>query len=52
MKEEITSCGLSIPDYNIPGNLFLKNDWEENPTPNCGVLCLWILKETDDEDKQ
>jgi hypothetical protein len=52
MIKQIESCSLSTPDYNIPGNLFLKTDWEENPTPNCGVLTLWILKETDNEDKQ
>ena len=52
MIKQIESCNIISHDYNIPGNLFLKTDWEENPTPNCGVLTLWILKETDNEDKQ
>lgn len=52
MTKEIESCSFSTSDYNIPGNLILKNDWEKNPTPNCGVLTLWILKEIDNENKQ
>lgn len=40
-----------IKDSNdMPGDLFLKKDWEKNQLPNCGVLSLWILKEIDNED--
>ena len=51
MIKQIESCSLSSPDYNIPGNLFFFFFLEENPTPNCGVLTLWILKETENENK-
>ena len=38
---KIESCSHSNPEYSIPGNLFLANDWEErNPTPHSGVLTL------------
>jgi len=42
-NQVIDSCSYSNPEYSIPGNLFLVNDWEErNPTPNCQILTLWI----------
>ena len=38
---KIESFSYSNPEYSIPGNLFLANDWEErNPTPHSGVLTL------------
>ena len=43
INEKIESSSYSNPEYSIPGNLFLVNDWEErNPNPNCGILTLWI----------
>ena len=42
-NEQIDSCSYSNPEYSIPGNLFLVNDWEErNPTPNSEIITLWI----------
>jgi hypothetical protein len=53
MNETIESCSFANLEYNVPGNLFLINGWEErNPIPNCGVLVLTNIKETEDEDKQ
>jgi hypothetical protein len=50
MNKQTESCSVSIPEYNIPGNLFLVNDWQEiNPTPNCGVITLWVLEKTCNE---
>ena len=43
INEKIESSSYSNPEYSIPGNLFLVNDWEErNPNSNCGILTLWI----------
>ncbi len=50
MNKQIESCSISNPEYNISGNLFLVNDWQEiNSTPNSGVLTLWTLQETNNE---
>ena len=42
---EIKSCSISIPEYNVPGNLFLENNWEEKNSIYCGVLTLYEIGE-------
>ena len=52
MNETIESCSFAINEYNVSGNLFLVNGWEQrNPTLNCGSLTLTNIKETEDEDQ-
>ena len=42
-NQMIESSSYSIPEYGVPGHLFLVNDWEgRTPTPNNGVLTLVI----------
>ena len=42
-NQMIESSSYSIPEYSVPGRLFLINNWEErNPTTNSGVLTLAI----------
>ena len=38
---EVESCSISTPEYNVSGNLFLENNWEEKNSIDCGVLTLY-----------
>ena len=42
---EVESCSISTPEYNVSGNLFLENNWEEKNSIDCRVLSLYHVGE-------